>query len=203
METRFKNKCKLDKERVVVLGTAAAIDTRYKGQEFVIKAIGKLKKRGYQFEYRLAGGTTREKSTTEQYLKQLASKCGVENEIIFLGALSQNELVYFYDSLDIYVQPSKQEGLPRAVIEAMSHGCPIIGSDIAGIPELVSKDFLFKKANVNQIIKKILYVVESDLEEISRENFLKSKKYSKDILKTKREKFYDLFIEMEKKPNYQ
>lgn len=64
------------------------------------------------------------------FLKELAYKCGVSKRVIFCGGLASNQMPEYYDSLDIYLQPSKQEGLTRAVIEAMSQGCPIIDISI-------------------------------------------------------------------------
>ena len=52
------NKRIKDGKEPIVLGTAAAIDVRYKGQQYVIKAISELNKEGYSFVYKLAGGFT-------------------------------------------------------------------------------------------------------------------------------------------------
>ncbi|PMH15394.1 hypothetical protein BCT60_12500 [Vibrio breoganii] len=59
----------------------------------------------------------------------------------FIGC--KNKLYEVLDSLDIYVQPSFTEGLPRSVIEAMSRGVPSLGSDVGGIPEIVNSRLLF------------------------------------------------------------
>lgn len=176
----------------IIVGTAAAIDTRYKGQEYVIRMIKLMTTRGYDIEYHLAGGVTGAKENT--YLYDLATLLKIDDKIKFKGSLSANDMSDFYDSLDIYIQPSKQEGLPRAVIEAMSRGCPIIGTDIAGIPELINRNCLFKKGNSKQIMEALLRLLEMDLEKIARENFENAKNYEKDILQKKREVFYDKFL---------
>jgi glycosyltransferase involved in cell wall biosynthesis len=48
------------------------------------------------------------------------------------------------DELDLYVIPSLGEGLPRALVEAMSRGLPAIGSRRGGIPELVDGRWLHR-----------------------------------------------------------
>jgi glycosyltransferase involved in cell wall biosynthesis len=53
------------------------------------------------------------------------------------------------DAIDIYVQPSRQEGLPRALIEAMSRGLPAFGARTGGIPELIDEKFLFSNTRTN------------------------------------------------------
>lgn len=176
----------------IVLGTAAAIDVKYKGQEYVIRAIAELNKEGYNIVYKLAGGLTGQSENT--FLADLAKKYGVADKVVFEGSLPADKMNSYYDSLDIYIQPSKQEGLPRAVIEAMSRGCPCIGTNIAGIPELIRKDLLFKKGNYKAVIDSIKWILGCDLKEIAKLNFEKAKKYEKNKLIKKRQEFYDIFM---------
>lgn len=174
----------------IILGTAAALDVRYKGQEYVIKAIPQLIKKGYDIEYRLAGGNRMNIS----FLSDLAREYGVEDRVIFCGSLASNQMADFYDSLDIYIQPSKQEGLPRSVIEAMSRGCPTVGTRVAGIPELLQKECLFKKGSTKAVVEVLLSVLKSDLSRIVKENFYKAKGYEQQILTARRNEFYDEFM---------
>lgn len=192
LEQRLKKIAGLDPRKKLILGTAAAIDTRYKGHEYVIKAIPKLMKMGYNVEYRLAGGVVGQKNST--FLADLAKKIGVEDRVIFCGSLSFSQMPVYYDSLDLYIQPSKQEGLPRAVIEAMSRGCPVIGTNIAGIPELIQEDCLFKKGSSSAIIKSVVSILHSDLKAICTLNFDKATEYEKEKLIKKRNDFYDQFL---------
>lgn len=181
-----------DPTKRLVLGTAAALDTRYKGQEHVIRVLKDLVKAGYNAEYHLAGGMTGSKPNS--FLRDLAERFGVSDRVVFCGSLSLDQMANYYDSLDLYIQPSKQEGLPRAVIEAMSRGCPVIGTNIAGIPELIRKECLFKKNSDDAVAAAIQKIVSMDLEEIAEENFNQAKEYEKDKLMEKREKFYDQFL---------
>ena len=48
------------------------------------------------------------------------------------------------DAVDLYVQPSRQEGLPRGTLEAMSRACPALGSTAGGLPELLEPECLHK-----------------------------------------------------------
>ena len=104
----------------------------------------------------------------------------------------------FYDSLDIYIQPSKQEGLPRSLIEAMSRGVPCLASNIAGNPELLGKRFLFKKGSPEKIAERINGLAQTNLqqlERISKSNFIKSnREYNMRVLNERREAFYRDFL---------
>ncbi len=181
-----------DPHKKLILGTAAALDTRYKGQEYVIRAIKPLTEMGYDVEYHMAGGYNGTKH--DYFLRDLAKELGVTDRVKFVGNLSADKMPEYYDSLDIYVQPSKQEGLPRAVIEAMSRGCPVIGTNIAGIPELISKICLFRKGSDTEVIKAVKRVLGTDLEKMAKRNFAKSKEFSREKLIKKREAFYDVFL---------
>ena len=192
LEKRRKKIGQFDPKKKLVLGTAAALDTRYKGQEYVILALKELTEAGYNVEYRLAGGMTGAKPNS--FLEDLAAECGVLDRVVFCGSLASNQMADYYDSIDIYVQPSKQEGLPRAVIEAMSRGCPVIGTNIAGIPELVQKPFLFNKGSKDALIKSLEIILKSDLQKIAAQNFDKAREYERDKLRHKREQFYDEFL---------
>ena len=62
---------------------------------------------------------------------------------MFNGVLPSGQPVLnWLDDIDIYVQPSFQEGLPRALVEAMSGGRPAFASTTGGIPELLPADCL-------------------------------------------------------------
>lgn len=192
LEKRRMKIDQFDPKKKLVLGTAAALDTRYKGQEYVIRALKELTEAGYNVEYHLAGGMTGAKPNF--FLEDLARKQGVLDRVIFCGSLSAKQMNSYYDSLDIYIQPSKQEGLPRAVIEAMSRGCPVIGTNIAGIPELIQNNYLFKKGSTRELIKALWRILESDLGRIATENFNKAREYEKGKLIKRRERFYDEFL---------
>lgn len=176
----------------LIFGTAGALSTRYKGQEYVIKSLKYFIDKGYNVEYHLAGGYSGNQKNT--FLYDLAVKEGVIDRVIFEGSLSAEQMVKYYDSLDIYVQPSKQEGLPRAVIEAMSRGCPALGTNIAGIPELIQKECLFKKGNVKSFINAVERLMNSDQISIAKENFYNAQLYEDKVLEMKRKKFYDEFL---------
>ena len=90
--------------------------------------------------------------------------------------------------MDIYVQPSLQEGLPRSVIEAMSVGLPCIGSDVAGIPELLDKEWVFKrKGNKAEEIAELLKNIEKDsLRKQAERNYKESSLYDYVLLLKKR-----------------
>lgn len=174
------------KNRKIKLLTAAAIDVPYKGQEYVIKAISKLKKCGFDIEYRIAGGGKKDR------LSDIAKKNDVEQHIIFLGSLTHEEVLKAMDDADIYIQPSLQEGLPRSMIEAMSRACPCLGSKTAGIPELIDSECIFERANIKSICNCIMNIMSKDLGKYAEKNFKKAKEYHVNILEDRRTKYFEM-----------
>lgn len=181
-------------KETIIIGTAAAVDVKYKGQDDVIKALRILKDKNINVIYLLVGSNR----SGSSYLLDLAKSLGLDNQVIYRGSLPAYEMKSFYDSLDIYIQPSKQEGLPRSLIEAMSRGVPCLASNIAGNPELLGKRFLFKKGSPEKIAERINGLAQTNLqqlERISKSNFIKSnREYNMRVLNERREAFYRDFL---------
>lgn len=174
----------------MILGTTAAVNVRYKGQEFVIQALAILKKKGItNFEYQLVG------NGDNSYLKNLAKKLGVIKQVKFLGGKPHEQVFDWLDAIDIYIQPSLQEGLPRALVEAQSRALPCIGSSTGGIPELLLDDCIFdRKKNMAQAIADwLMNINQEKLLKYAENNFKEAYKYQKEVLDKKRKKFYMSF----------
>ncbi|MGN4447330.1 glycosyltransferase [Bacillus cereus group sp. MYBK79-1] len=181
---------KMDSEDKITLGTTAAVDVKYKGQQYVIEALGKLKKQGISnFEYQLVGGGD------QSYLKTMAQKYDVIDQVKFLGPMPHDRVFKWLKAIDIYVQPSKQEGLPRALIEAMSRGLPAFGAKTAGIPELIEADFIFSNSRKN--IQEICMILKKFDKQIMRKqamrNYTESQKYDKKNIEERRGRFFKEF----------
>jgi glycosyltransferase involved in cell wall biosynthesis len=189
LEDRLNKIEKIDLNEKVTIGTCATIDVVYKGQEDVIKAISQLKRDGYQLEYQLVGGGSSE------YLSNVAQRYGVSDQVKFIGSLKHRDVFKWLESIDIYVHPSKQEGLSRAIIEAMSKGCPIFGANAGGINEQIDKDFIFDKGNVDEISRIFKNFSKNNMKEQAKKNHEKSKRYVKEKLYLRREEFFKKFIE--------
>lgn len=169
------------------LMTTAAVNVKFKGQQFVIKGIPKLNQLGIKVRYYIVG------DGDQRYLRGIAKKYEVENQVEFTGKLTRPEVIGLLDAVDVYLQPSLQEGLPRAMVEALSRGCPAIGAKTAGIPELIQSEMIVKRRSSSDIVKKISAFIALDSEykkKIARENFEKSKDYVSSKLDERRNEYY-------------
>ena len=163
----------------------------YKGQQFVIEALAKLKAQGNtNFEYHLAG------SGDDVTLRNLAKELGVEDQVVFEGRLAHEQMFPWLDEMDLYIQPSMTEGMPRSLIEAMSRGLPALGTQTGGIPELLGPDCSFPRKDVDAIAEMIASLTPDVMEKKAKSNFDCAKGFQKELLEQKRFDFYAAFAEV-------
>lgn len=170
------------------IGLIGGFDARYKGQSVLLKAISllnaEIKK---NIKISLVG------KGDYAWILETAMQLNLRDNIEFIGALeSGNQINEFLKTLSLYVQPSLTEGMPRATIEAMAMGCPVIGSNVGGIPDIVSVQFVHQKGNYHLLSNHIDYLFKNR-EELKKEAFFSLEKaipYLKQNLDKKRLDFY-------------
>ncbi|MFD1607120.1 glycosyltransferase [Oceanobacillus luteolus] len=192
LESRLKKIHNINGKSKLTIGTIAAINVRYKGQETVIKALSELKKQGkINFEYQLVGGGS------VDYLSSIAEKYDVVDQVKFLGSIPHNEVFKWLDTIDIYIQPSKTEGLPRSLVEAMSRGLLSIGTNVGGIPELIDHKYIIgsNKNNNMEIYEILKGIGKKELIQQAKRNHTQSKEYSKELIESRRQAFFKRFID--------
>lgn len=180
---------KMKNIKKISIATVGAINVKYKGQKYVLNAIKELERQGYDITYYIIGGGDK------SYLSNIINRKKIESNIKFLGAVTHEKVFQYMDNVDIYIQPSNLEGLPRAVIEAMSRACPVIVSNAGGNTELIeNKKFIFKKKSVKQLVKCIKQISKEDMLKEAERNYQKAQNYQKELLEEKRKTFYEKFV---------
>lgn len=177
-------------KRIVIAHVANKIfyDGR-KGHKELVRAIGILKAKGIVVDVKFAAELV---GDNKERLLELAQTFKVDKQLNFCGFLNRDELNKFLTTADLFVLPTKAEGLPRVVIEAMAKGLPCVSTMVSGNSELISKDYLIDYDDVNALAQKIeKFVMNSALyEEVSKENYKRSLQYEASILEKKRDLFY-------------
>lgn len=177
-----------NRNQPLTMATVAALDVPYKGQADVIRAMAGLKRKGIAIRYNLVG------QGDPSALKKLIDQLELNDVVKIIGPLQHTEVFPFLDETDIYIQPSKVEGMPRAVIEAMSRGCAVLGSDKGGIPELIDKQFVFKPGSPSSIMDKLEDVNRDVLAQCAVNNIDRAMDYARETLSMKRKQFYSEFL---------
>jgi phosphatidyl-myo-inositol dimannoside synthase len=129
------------------LGFVGSLATHSKGADVLLKAVAICLQGDLHVEAHLLGD-----GRCRREFEALARKLGVSQHVHFHGHLPAGNAIFeFLDTIDIFVMPSRTEGLPRAMLEAMARGCPCIGSAIGGIPELLAPEALIPPSDEREL----------------------------------------------------
>ncbi len=131
----------------LVLGLIGSLRVRYKGLGVALRALRRCADRGGpELLLRVAGDGDPGPWRAE------AERLGVADRVRFDGVLPGREAVFqWLDGIDLYLQPSFQEGLPRALVEAMSRGCPALATRCGGIPGLLEPECLVRRGDARAL----------------------------------------------------
>jgi colanic acid/amylovoran biosynthesis glycosyltransferase len=117
-----------ERSRILAVGRLR----KYKGFDYLVRAAGVLAERGRDFTLELVGDGDERRALTA-----LAAELGIADRLHVRGWLSLPEVLQAMREATVLVHPSEGlgDGLPNVVREAMALGTPVIGSDVAGIPD--------------------------------------------------------------------
>ena len=105
-----------------------------KGQHYMLDALASplLRKYGRSLRLILAGeGPTREK------LQDQCARLELDEQVIFAGRISHEEVPDLLSAVDIVALPALAEGMPLSLLEAMAAGHPVIATRVGAIPEII------------------------------------------------------------------
>ncbi|MGE6229107.1 glycosyltransferase [Paenibacillus chitinolyticus] len=179
---------------VIKIGLIGSMASKYKGIDVALRALGRIKL-AFSFEFRVLG-----EGSSEEW-RRLSVKLGIQDKVSFYQPVPSGEAVFSWlDELDLYIQPSFQEGLPRALIEAMSRGLPAIGSNAGGIPELLSPECIFRAGDDENLAKLMLRMQSNQQwrEAEGRKNISVALQYTNQLLNIRRTAFWEEFKEYSK-----
>lgn len=170
------------------LGITASLAHHQKGLDVLLEALSRLRACGVRPRLRVIGG-----GAQEPFFRRLAADLGVDDQVEFMGVLgTAAEVLAALDEIDLFVLPTRQEGLPRTLIEAMARGLPAIATPVGGIPELLDADDLFPVDDAAALATKIATVLESPelLSSMAARNLATAARYTEDVLAVRRREFY-------------
>jgi glycosyltransferase involved in cell wall biosynthesis len=170
--------------RLVTVGSLAQL---YKGIDVLIDSVAYCVQAGLDVTATVVGD-----GRFRAELMRRAEARGVRSRITFTGQVSAGAPVrQILDSADLFVLPSRTEGLPRAMIEAMARGLPCIGSAVGGIPELLDAADLVTAGDACALAAKIREVLQDRerMAAMSRRNLGVAREYSNTVLAERRRQF--------------
>lgn len=151
-----------------------------KGVEDLIKAVGLLKESGKlgNLHFVIAGT-----GAEEEHLKKLANEQQVEQWIEFAGWTDGAAKERYLKESQALVLPSYNEGLPIAVLEAISYGLPVVATDVGDMAAAVKNGqngFLIQPGDIQELSEKIVQLC-SDKENYAKMSFNSKRIASEDF----------------------
>jgi len=181
----FKTKYKIKENTILYVGRIH----ESKGLQYVIEAIKDIDARlvivgkdaGYKKE-----------------LEKLIKKYGLNKRVLFVGPLTDKELINVYHASNFFVLFSEWEGFGIVVIEAMAAGKPVIVSDRGSLPFLVKNEkngYVVPFKNIKLLEEKIKFLLNNKdkARKIGEKGYKVAKNYSWKSVVDKMEKIYKKF----------
>jgi glycosyltransferase involved in cell wall biosynthesis len=172
-----------------VLLCVASLAQLYKGPDILLKSVASCVRKGLDIRLSLVGDGKHRID-----LQRLARHLGVEGRVNFAGELPAGEAIREQmDRADLFVLPSRTEGLPRALIEAMARGLPCVASNVGGIPEIIPPEDLVPPGDPDALADKICEVFREPgrMARMSARNLAEAEKYREESQSAARLAFYE------------
>ncbi|MBL8877774.1 MAG: glycosyltransferase family 4 protein [Phycisphaerales bacterium] len=130
-----------------------------KGYDVLLDALRKLDERGRRrWTADIIGP-----GADLQALREKADRWGLGDRVTFAGPVQWGpELFARLDRAELYVLPSLTEGMPRALLEAMARGLPVVATRVGGVPDLVDDRVLVPPADADALATAIGEYVAAD-----------------------------------------
>jgi glycosyltransferase involved in cell wall biosynthesis len=147
---RFRQNHNIGKEEYLV-GVIGRIDFRQKGQDFALQAIRAFRNRldAYRFVFIGEGPDTKK-------LKAMIAQANLSQCVQVLPWCHHPEKAYA--GLDMLLIPSKFEGVPLVMLEAMAHKLPIVASNTDAMAELLPQCWLFPFGDHHALVDRLIQV---------------------------------------------
>lgn len=169
--------------------TVGSLEQAYKGTDVLIDALALCRRAGTPLSLVVVG--------EGRYRASLARRCarrGVSDLVRFAGFVSAREEVrLLLDEADLFVLPSRTEGLPKAMLEAMARALPCIGSAVGGVPELLAEEDLVPPGDAGCLAARLCEVAVDHprLARMSDRNLARAREHSEKVLLERRTWFYE------------
>lgn len=134
--------------------------SRRKGFNYAIDAFVELFDLYPHIRMTIAGG----EGNAMEELQMQAKKYRLDGRVVFTGAYVKEESPQIYNSADVFVMPSLNEGMSNNLLEALASGLPVLMTPTGGAEELVrngENGYLIKMHDVMSIVEKLKILIEN------------------------------------------
>lgn len=146
-----------------VVALIGRVQFAHKGHDFLIDSISSYLSKLENIKFILVGD-----GPDVNLLQSLITSKGLSH-VVKLVSWS-NDPSYIYSAIDMLIIPSRFEGLPLVMLEAMYYGLPIVASNVDGMAEVLPKEWLFEFGDSHSLIETLIRVKHQDNTEFLSKN---------------------------------
>lgn len=106
--------------------------SKKKNLEATLEALQQLVNEGKELHLIIVGD-----GENGEALKNISVECGLADNVKFFASKPYNELVHYYNAMDLFIMTSLAEGFPMVVLESLASGTPVVANKIGAIPEVI------------------------------------------------------------------
>lgn len=129
----------LPQDKQIILGVGALIHR--KGFDLVIKALSALtqQEKFQNLVFYILGSEGAEGDYRAE-LKRYVTEHNLEDHVVFQGAVPNQQLVTWYNAVDVFCLSSRGEGSPNVLTEALACGTPAVATKVGSVPEIMASE---------------------------------------------------------------
>lgn len=168
--------------------TANNMHDRLKGHDTLLEAVAQVIRQGYDISLTLVGD-----GRARAEFEALAQSLGIAARCHFAGYIADGAaLRALLLQSDLFVMPSRAEGLSRSLLEAMAAGLPCIASPVGGTPELLQPENMPGPEDADAFAARIVYFLSHPdyMAGQSARSLDVASGYRRDVLDARRDAFY-------------
>lgn len=140
--------------RLIGIGS---LERPYKGVDTLLFAMAQCRAAGVELSLTWLGD-----GRLRRPLEELAGQLGVGSQVKFVGTVPAASVREYLDAADLFVLPSRTEGMPRALLEAQARGLPCIASRVGGVPEHTHPAALVEPAVAHKLARRLTRFVQDE-----------------------------------------
>lgn len=137
-EARRRTGLPLDRTIIIAVGYLL----ERKGFHLAVEALREVRERHSDAMLVIVGGVARWGLDYTAEIQEAIRRNGLEEHVRMVGARPPEELYLWYSTADVFTILSSREGSPNAPLEALACGCPIVGTPIGSLPQVLSNTAL-------------------------------------------------------------
>lgn len=150
-----------------------------KGADFLADIISYTAKTHPDVHLYIIGQGVLERKIKEQFAEK-----NIENKVSFLGVQPHGQIALWMNAVDLLIVPSRNEGVPNVMLEAMSCGLPVVAARIGGVPEILCDGItgiLCDEAQPSQLSNAVIRSLNRDWDTAAIEKLAKQYSWSNNI----------------------